>query len=196
MSSDRVVFAGLVRTSDPAAEPLSLTEAKAHLRVDFSDDDTLITALIKSARQAVEQATSRSLITQTWQLTLDTFPSTGAIRLPMGPVQSVTSVNSYDEDDTETLFAATNYLVDTAGDRLALNLDAVWPSDLRPYNAGVITYVTGYGNASTDVPDDLILATRMLVGHYYENREAVGASMSTLPLGAQALLQPYVRMRL
>lgn len=191
------VFVGLEQEVAPTVEPLTTAEAKAHLRVDFADDDTLIDALVKSARRAVERHLRKSLITQQWKLTLDTFPSGSAICLPLGPLQAVTSVTTYDDTDTGTVFASSNYVVDTAGDRVALNLDAVWPSDLRPYNAVEILYTTGYGDASTDIPSDYLEAVRLLVGHYYENREAVVAgSTAALPLGVTALLQASTEPRL
>lgn len=60
--------------SPPAEEPLSLAEAKLHLRVDFSDEDALISALISAARQAAETITARQLVTARWKYILDAFP--------------------------------------------------------------------------------------------------------------------------
>jgi len=193
-----LVHVGLVQTAAPSVEPLTTAEAKAHLRVDFADDDTLIDSFVQAARKAVEAHIHMSLITQKWQLTLNTFPSADTVRLPRGPVQSVQTLNTYDDDDAESTFAASNYLVDTAGDRVALNSAAVWPSDLRPSNAVVIDYTVGYGDASTDIPADILVAVRLLVGHYYENREGtvVGTIAGALPLGVSALLQHYVKPRL
>jgi hypothetical protein len=62
------------RTTDAASEPLSLQEAKDHLRVDDTASDTLITSLIKAARQTIEEWTSRQLLTATWVMALDCFP--------------------------------------------------------------------------------------------------------------------------
>lgn len=66
---------GLQITQEPSAEPVSTTEAKAHLRVDITDDDTYIGALITAARQEAEAYLRRALVTQKWQMTLDQFPS-------------------------------------------------------------------------------------------------------------------------
>jgi uncharacterized phiE125 gp8 family phage protein len=65
---------GLRQITPPAAEPLSLIEAKAHLRVDFPDDDALILGLITASRYAAENICRRVLVTQSWELTLDGFP--------------------------------------------------------------------------------------------------------------------------
>mgnify|MGYP000365478232 CR=1 FL=1 len=82
----------LTISSEPAVEPISLAEAKAHLRVDTSADDSLITSLIVAARKYFEERTRRSLITQSWKLTLDDFPTEFTLTRP--PIQSVTSVKS------------------------------------------------------------------------------------------------------
>lgn len=189
------VFAGLSRSSGPTAEPVTTTEAKAHLRVDISDDDALIAALIKAARQKVERSLGKSLLTQTWVLALDGFPAGARVDLPNGPVQSVTTIKTYDEDDTESTLSDTAYFVDTISARVGLNLDYTWPAALRPTNAVLITYVTGYGDDAADVPHDLVQAILLLVGHWYENREA-SASAGVMPLGVEALLQGYRDLKL
>jgi hypothetical protein len=79
----------------PAIEPLSLDEAKLHLRIDSDDEDTYITSLIKAARCYAEQVlASRSFITQTWELWLDAFPDKDFIELPMPPLQAAPSVTA------------------------------------------------------------------------------------------------------
>jgi uncharacterized phiE125 gp8 family phage protein len=170
-----------VLVTGPASEPVSLTEAKLHLRVDGSDEDTLISALIVAAREAAEAYTRRALVTQTWRYTCDQLAT--AVTLPHQPLQSVTSIAI----DGETL-ASTAYEVDTASGRV---------KPLASYAADdiggiAITYVAGYGAAS-DVPQTIRQAMLLMIGHWYEHREAVitGSISSELPLTAKALLAPY-----
>lgn len=190
------LHSGITQVSDAASEPVSVSDMKAWLRVDVTDDDSLIGSLITSARRMIEEHVDKSMMSQTWKLTLDGFPSASTIDLPRGPVQSVSSVKSYDEDDTESTFSTASYFVDTSGDRIGLNLDYTWPADLRPTNAAIITYVTGYGSTAASVPEDLKMAIRLLVGHWYENREAVGGSAQIMPLGVSALLTSHRTLRL
>lgn len=192
------VFGGLTRVTGPSVEPVSVADAKEFLRVDSTAEDSLILSLVTAARTHVEQYLQKSLITQTWRLVLDGFPSTGRLFLPMGPLQSVNSIKTYSSADAESVFSATEYFVDTVGDRVGQSLDSVWPANLRPTNAVIIDYTTGYGSAASDVPGDIVQAIKMLISHYYENRDGVvvGTGANELPMGVTALLMPYRRRRL
>lgn len=64
-------------TSAPAGEPITLAEAKLHLRVDVTDDDALITSLISAARMAAETICRRAFVTQSWKVVIDQFPAPG-----------------------------------------------------------------------------------------------------------------------
>ena len=180
-----------------SAPVLSLDEAKSHLRVDISDDDTLIQAFVSAATQHAEMFMRRALITRTYDYWLDAWPEERWLRLPMPPLQSVTEIAYYDEDDTEATLSADDYLVDaksTPG-RVLLRNDASWPSvTLRVANGVRVRFVAGYGDAASDAPEDIRNAIRLLTGHFYENREAVvstGAVPKELPFAVRALLWPY-----
>jgi uncharacterized phiE125 gp8 family phage protein len=188
-------FNGLVLTTAPAVEPVTTSEAKSHLRVDYADDDTLIGTLITAARQMVEAITRRALITQTWDLWLDAFPGEAHIEIPLPPLQSITSITYYDDADIATTFSSTNYYVDTKREpgRIVLRDTASWPSaTLRGANGAAIRFIAGYGLAVA-VPQQLKQATLLMVGHLYEHREAVSdeRQLETLPLGFEYLLWPY-----
>lgn len=183
----------LKRTVAPAIEPVTLAETKAHLRVDTSDDDALITALITAAREYVEGASRRALITQTWRYSLDSWPEGDEIELPKPPLQSVSSVKYYADDGTEYTLSTFAYIVDTDSEpgRIALAYGESWPSlTLYPAGAIRITYVAGYGDAASAVPQHLRQAILMLVAHWYENRETttIGAVAREVPLAVESLI--------
>lgn len=190
----------LALVTAPAAEPLTRTEAKTHLRVDtsFTADDTLIDALITTARQHVENHTRRALVTQTWDLFLDGFPSSNEICVPLPALQSVTSLKYTDSAGAVTTWSTANYIVDTAHapGRIVPAYGVYWPVFTpSPSNPVAVRFVAGYGAAAA-VPEAIKAALKLLIGHWYENREAVtGISNSTalapVPLAVEALLAPY-----
>lgn len=131
---------GLVRIVAPAAEPLTLAETKEFLRIPHDDDDARISDMMITARSLAEQWLKRSLLTQTWKATFED-EMCGTIRLPMGPVQSITSVVSTTISGTPTTLPATAYTLSAAKD--AIVIDSIitgWRVD--------VTYVAGYGSAS------------------------------------------------
>jgi uncharacterized phiE125 gp8 family phage protein len=187
---------GLKIATAPAVEPITLTEAKAQCRVDITDDDALITALIVAARTLVEQFLGRALCTQTWDLYLDAFPAGDTLSLPLPPLATVSYVK-YTPASTgiASTFAAASYTVDaisTPG-RLRLNSGYSWPSDTLVVVNGVnVRFVAGYGAAAA-APAGIVQAIKLLVGHWYENREAIvstGAMPKEIPFGIAALLWP------
>jgi len=186
----------LVQTSPPAVEPLTLDEAKNHLRVDDSADDALITAQIKAAGRHVEDHTGRQLITATWRLTLDRWPRSSEISLPRPPLISVTSVVFERADGTQGTMDSADYFPDADSEpgRLILAEGASWPGDtLRRAAAVKVTYVAGYGPARTDVPEPVRVAMKTLIGSMYENRESevVGTIATRLGHSLEFLLHPY-----
>lgn len=185
---------GLKLITVPAIEPVSLPEAKLHLRVDIDDDDTAIVGQIMAARRWAEKATWRAFNTQTWELTLDAFPGVTWIQLPWPPLQSVTSVKYTVDAGTEYTYASSNYIVDVDNEpgKIVLKSTSTWPSDtLYPVNGVRIRFVAGYGDDAEDVPEHYRQAILLLLGHWYENREQVvvsGAVPKEVPLGVEALL--------
>ena len=187
-----------VLVAAPATEPLTLAELKSHLRVDLVDDDTLITGIGIVAREVVEDLTGLRLITQTWKLILDRFPLRRWIEIPLGPSSAISSVKYRDTDGTQFTQTAGEYIADTDSikARVVLKDDFDWPDpdlDLQVVNAVEIEFIVGYGAAAA-VPERLKTAIKLIVGHYYENREAValrpGTTFQELPMGVQALLAP------
>lgn len=183
---------GLRQTGAPAVEPISLTEAKLHLRIDTTAEDALISSLIKTARQYCESYQQRAYITQTWELWLDRFPDIDIIDVPLPPLQSISSIKYYDTANVGHTFAVSEYFVDSKSQpgRVSLSYGKSWPADtLRPTSGVCINFVAGYGSAASAVPVTATYAILLLLAHYYENREAAGATqVYTAPLSVDALL--------
>lgn len=181
-------------TSAPAVEPVSTTEAKLHCRIDGTAEDTLIAMLIQAARELAEAETNRALITQTWTAYLDDFPRCGYFYLPKPPLGAVSSIKYYDYDGVLQTLSSTSYDVGFTGTtpaRVCLAQSSTWPSSIRIRPDAVqIAYTCGYGAAGTAVPASIRAAMLLLVGHWYENREAVvtGTIATEIPQAAQKLL--------
>lgn len=177
----------------PTSEPISTAEAKAHLRVDIADDDTLIDSLVTAARDYVERATRRALISQTWQLFLDGWPGDGIFVLPRPPLQSISHIKYYDTAGSAATWSSTNYFVDTISEpgRIFLAYNGTYPTtQLRPNNGVEVQFIAGYGAANT-VPQIYKQAILLLVGHWYENRETIvtgGGMPKEIPLAVESLL--------
>lgn len=162
----------LTQSSAPSVEPVSLADMKTHLRVDLAADNDLITSQIKAARFAVEGFLRRQLITATWKYYLDKFP--GTILLPRPPLQSISSITYTDSaGDTQTLSSSV-YDVDTDSivGRVVEAYGQAWPTTREDINVVCVTFVAGYGDAATDVPDNIISGVKLLVTDLYEHRGA------------------------
>ena len=205
---------GLVQVTPPAIEPLTLAEAKTDwLRESYSGQDALITALIVAARQLAEEKTKRAFIEQQWKLTLDEFPRnvdryeserpylSQVLYLPKPNLISVDSITYLDLNGAQQTWPPADYIVDTAGlpGRITPAYGLYWPLGRFQANAIEVTFTCGYGPAETDVPEAIKTAMKMMVAHWYENREAVvimtsRLASSPLPMAVDALLGPYVYM--
>ena len=186
----------LTQLSTPAAEPLTLAEAKLHLRVDadITDDDSLITALIVTARQQAEHRTGRALVSQQWRYAIDTFPA-DSLELPLPKLQSVQSVSYLDSAGTRQTLANTEYdvITDELVGRLLPAYGKTWPDcRVRPGSVQV-SYTCGYG-AAADVPQSIKAWMLLAIGAWYENREALtsGQPVAELPRSFwNGLLDPF-----
>ena len=184
----------------PTVEPITLQETKDHLRVDHSDDDSLISPLITAARMHFDGRDGilgRCLITQTWDYTINRFPVDDCIRLPLAPVASITSITYTDSAGASQTFDSGSYSLNSDLDwlpRIDLGYEKTW-SDTRDIpDAVTIRFVAGYGFPA-DVPDPIKQAMLLLIGHWYENREEVvlGVTPAIVPQAAKALIAPYRR---
>lgn len=180
--------------TEPTAEPVSLDEAKAHLRVDITADDTLIGAMLTAARQYVEMTARRALVTQTLDLYLAAFPSGDTITLPRPPLVSITSLTYVVEAGTTSTLATTVYGAETNTEPgfVYLKPSQTWPSDSLYEGLPVcVRYVAGYGDPPS-VPEYYKQAIKLLIGHWYENREGYvigqGFTPTTVPMAINSLI--------
>jgi len=178
----------------PTVEPISLTEAKLHLRVDGTDEDSRIQGLIATARLDVETLSLHKLVTQTWDWYMDDWPDGDILTVPFPPLQSVTGVYYTVEGSVEVQWSSSNYLVDiyNVPGQIVLQSTASWPSGtLVEINGVRVRFVCGFGAAGADVDERARQAMLLLIGHYYEHREEViverGANVMLLPQAAGAL---------
>lgn len=182
---------GLKLITPPALEPVTLAEAKLHLRVDGTDEDALITVLISSARRHAEHVTERAFVTQTWELAIDKFPA-AEILLPKPPLVSIASVSYDDAAGVEQVMSPTAYTTDLyqePGWLFPANGTA-WPDTLDAANAVRVRYVAGYGTPG-DVPENIRQWMLLRIGALYRNREElVDGRLSTSPM-VDHLLDPH-----
>ena len=188
----------IVLKTPPALEPITLAEAKAHLRVDvdFLDEDGYISGLIQAARATIEALEWRSHITQTWELRLDGFPGgNGSIYLPRPPLQLISSIQRLDANGAAQTVAPADYQVDAQSEpgRVQPAYGKIWPaSRASTVNAVIVTYIAGYGSQAGNVPARTKHAIKLLVGQWFENREWIvaGVTAARIPETIEALLLP------
>jgi uncharacterized phiE125 gp8 family phage protein len=190
----------LILTSGPAVEPVALAEAKAHLRVDGTAEDTLIASLVVTSRLHVEAAAGLALVTQSWSWLRDAWPAGPALELPLRPVTGIAAVRIYDAGGAATTLDPATYLLDGAGSppRLVRSGALAWPVPGRAANGVEVAFTAGYGDAAEDVPAPIRQAVLLLVAHWYEHRSPLkdGAHAAPLPDMVSELLAPYRAMRL
>jgi uncharacterized phiE125 gp8 family phage protein len=178
----------------PAAEPLTLAEAKDFLRVEHDDEDELIAALIKGARGHVEAQTRRALVTQSWRLVRDAWPASGRLDMLPVPLRALLAARVHGADGSAGAVDLSAFAVDAASAPAVLSFaPGAMPAPGRAVAGIELDIEAGYGAAPTDVPEPLRQAIRLLVAHWYENRHIVAASgeMALTPASVSLLLAPF-----
>ncbi|MDX0251154.1 hypothetical protein GOC31_20875 [Sinorhizobium meliloti] len=183
-----------VLITPPESHPVTLAEAKAHLRVDDNDSDALITSLIGAASNYLDGYTGilgRALVTQSWRQDFAGFSH--SLCLPLAPVSTVSAVKYIDTAGTEqTLPSSVYQLLHVArGAAVVLRPGQSWPQTRSQLDAVRVEFVAGV--PVEDVPAAVKHAMLLLIGHWYENREsvAVGAAPTVLPMAFSALIAPF-----
>jgi uncharacterized phiE125 gp8 family phage protein len=186
---------GNVRIVQPAVEPVTIAELKAHLAITDSGDDDILYDLLAEAREQIEQSSGLALISQQWRMTIDQWPAGSSqwwdgvreghpsmlygprgaawVKLPVYPLISVDSVTVFDEDSNSAAVTIANtFDIDTQQmpGRMGLKFGATWPIALRPTNAIQIVYTSGYGSTPASVPRTLRRAVRSLAAYLYAHR--------------------------
>ncbi len=175
-----------------ASEPITLAEAKAFLRVDGSDDDDLINALISAAREMCEQYTRRILVTTTVDEYFDGFPnykdavSKDIIYLSRGPVQSITSVKYVDEIGSEETVDSSYYVSDIISEPARIASTAGWFATNGIINQVIVRYTVGTSVA--DIPKPLKQGMLLIISELYDNR---GDRVRQLPTASEYLFNPF-----
>ena len=171
----------------PSEEPITLDEAKDHLRVVESAEDDLIEGFIAAARELAEEQAWRTFVTTVYDGFLEGWPKDGAIELARPPIQSVASVKYTDSDGVEQTFSAASWQLVAAGGfgRVMLRYGESWPTaTLQTGLPIVVRYTAGYGAAAA-LPERVKSLLKLLVGALYEHREAVvmqsGAAVAEMP---------------
>lgn len=190
---------GLDLIAAPTVEPLTVDEVKAHLRIDHCHEDMLLASLIASSRLHIEAALDLALISQSWSWTLDAWPDSHVLELPLRPVHSVEAIRVAAENGTKVQLSPDRFLVDGAifSSRI-ISTSGGWPQPSVPALGIEVAFTAGFGGEPSDVPQPIRQALLMLVAHWYEHREpvAIGTDAARIPDTVSALLMPYRRVRL
>lgn len=192
-------YRSLTRQTQPAVEPVTLSEAKAHLRVDTTADDAYISSLISAAREWCEQYLDRSLVHTQWVMRFDKFPPDGTmdIELPRPPMATAGTATAVAltftfENGTTSTYSTASYRVDRDGvpGTVKTLYGQTWPPHLQDDNAISVTWWGGYGASGTSVPAAIRHAMLMLVCFWYENRSTVlvGSISKQLEFAVESLL--------
>ena len=180
----------IVTITEPSSLAVTAKEAKDHLRVPGNYDDVYVSGLLGAAIKSVEHRTGFKLFTQTIEYRLDSFPHSQTITIPCGKVTAVSSIKYDDTDDVEQTWASSNYWTDLVGNPARVTYKStVWPTtEYNKPGAVRIRCVAGWTDRH-DIPDHFKIAIKLLVGHWYTNREAVTElNLKVLPEGVDAIL--------
>lgn len=191
-------YSSLTRATPPVVEPVSVADAKAHLRVDGDEDNLYIASLISAAREWVEAYTDRTLIHTQWTMRMEEFPeSDEEIELPRPPVATAAGVDAVSVTYTTTAgepatLSSQTYTVDrhsTPGEIYPV-YGQFWPAHRDDENSITVTWWAGYGEDGTSVPAAIRHAILLLVGYWYENRSAVlvGSISKPMEFAVESLL--------
>lgn len=198
-----------VRTVPPNDPLVSLPEIKAHCRVeDTTDHDAELEGFVLGVLEYLEGyegVLGCCFVEQTWTNAYDMFPPNvdGRIDLTPGPVKSISTIEYRDPDDHTNLIEMPSedyYLArDELGDHVRLAWGASWPSTHKHAEAVIITYIAGEHEEPAKCSQTARIIVKQLVGHWFENREAVSSvqeAMATVPLAADMLIKSTTKRRL
>lgn len=159
--------------------PVTTAEAKAHLNVDHTEDDTLIAALIAAATEQAEIFTGRTYCQQTWDYAFDAFPE-DQIELPKYPVVSITHIKYTDQTTSPLINTVSTsvYGLDSGVNPsvVYLTYGQTWPSASYQTNSITVRFITGYAASGSpldyaaEVPEAVKTAIKVMVTKLYDHR--------------------------
>ncbi len=161
----------------PDTEPITLSEAKEHLRVIQDNEDSYIESLIAAAREYCEGFQNRAYYTQTWKIIIDEIILDEVIQIPKPPLQSLDDAIIIDEEDTE--YDVTDYTLDDTSEhaRLIIHDYPDMDANLRELAGLQIEFTAGH-DSTDDISEKVKAAMKLLISHWYHNREAVNTTGS------------------
>lgn len=180
----------------PAAEPVSLADAKAWLRIDGPDEDSLLPGLIQAARQAVKRQARTALIAQQWTWTLDAWPPDRILVPPLGPLRSLDAVQVLNAAGALVAAPLTAFQVDPGGLRGRIAVNGTVPDPGLALAGIVLTLRLGVAAAAMDVPAALRQAVLLTLAQLHENRGDAAGAEGPVPPAAQTLLSPWRARRI
>lgn len=179
----------LKRTVEPTSEPVKPADMADHCRISVADDDQWMLRAIRAAREFTENVQWRTLVSSTWRLTLDQFPS-WEIKFPMPPLVSVSSITYLDTSGTTQTLSSSLYLVDTDAEpgRVTPAYSTIWPVTRFQIAAVKVTYVAGYSSVAA-IPASTIMPLMQLAADMYEHREYTAEAAYKYSPQAVAMLE-------
>jgi len=172
--------------------PVTLTEAKLHLRVDSTDEDTLINMLIAAATSHAEDYTWRTIMPTVFEYVDDDFDH--EIKIDTFPIATIDSIKYYDLTNTLQTVPSTQYesnLLECPAE-IEPASGYYWPDAYIRYDAVAVRFTAGYASAAV-VPAAIKQAILMMVSNMYEHREdeITGTIVSGLSFTSKHLLNTY-----
>jgi len=174
----------------PATEsPVSLQEAKDHLRVEWDEENNLILSTIQAATQAAEQYLWSAIMEQEFEAKVDNFCH--ILRIEKGGVSEITEINYLDSNGDNQILSPSKYSVDIVSEPARILFNDIPTVKTQTLHPVTIKFKAGKSDVS-EVNQAIKHAILMIIGHLFEHREDVGmVQMYQVPMGAKWLLNPY-----
>ncbi|TCM55671.1 putative phiE125 gp8 family phage protein [Rhizobium sp. PP-F2F-G48] len=187
----------IAELAPPVGEPLTLAEARAHLRIDDTADDPVIADLITTVREHLERTTGLVLIARSFRLYLDRWPQGRVLEIGRGPIRSIETITGYDALGAPFETDMTGFVLDGGASPPRLFLPAA-PETARAVNGIEIDFTAGFGTTGAEVPASLkrALLLHLALLHAYRGAVSPGDQPADVPAGYDRLVAPFRRMRL
>lgn len=203
----------------PGAEPVTVSELKTHLRISGTAEDVYLGNTLTAGRLQLENYLGIAFLPQTWQLTFDNWPSyqtenwwsgvregpitmfdggSREVSFPRFPLASITSITTYDEEDTPTDVTTSDLFytdLESRPGRLRLKSGRTWPTATRNTAAIEILYVAGFADAAS-VPENWKHGLLLFASFLYQNRGDCPASYALVKSGAFSLFEASTQVRI